>query len=213
MRERAFWVFIVCSLLIVIPLSFYYAYANTFLVEAGASLTIAGATVTPAAIQTLGQGSEIFFMILLPFFFIRLGIKWVLIVGMLAWAARYVLFAFGVNDLGPVMPMLLAGILLHGVCYDFFFVAGQVYVDNKFAAEMRARAQSFLALITLGVGQVIGSNLANIVYVANTVSADTHDWTTIWLIPAVFAFVVALAFVVLFREAGPAKAAAARPAV
>ena len=192
-RDRSFWVFIAASLLICIPLAFYYAYTNTFLVEVG----VRGA----AAVQSLGQVSEIAFLLLLPFFFARFGIKWVLVVGMTAWAVRYVAFAYGIDAGGaPVMALLLFGIILHGVCYDFFFVAGQIYVDKKLPPEMRARAQSFLSLVTLGLGTVIGANIANAIYVANTVSADTHEWRTIWLIPAGLALVVAIAFAFAFKE-------------
>jgi nucleoside transporter len=191
-NDRSFWVFIVCSLLICIPLAFYYAYTNTFLIESGVERA--------AAVQTLGQVSEIFFMLLLPLAFARLGVKYVLIVGMLAWAVRYVAFAFGFNEAGPVMSLLLIGILLHGICYDLFFVAGQIYVDRSTRVEIRARAQSFLALVTLGVGTVLGSNLANWIYVQNTVSASEHDWRVIWMIPAVLATIVCLLFAALFKS-------------
>lgn len=192
MKDRAYWIFIACSLLICIPLSFYYAYTNTFLSESG----VAGST----AIQSLGQVSEIVFMLALPFFFSRFGLKWVLVTGMIAWSVRYVLFAYGVNEFGVIMPMLLAGILLHGICYDFFFVAGQIYTDNKFPEETRSRAQSFLTLATLGIGTIIGSNLANWVYVQNTLSDDAHRWVSIWMMPAILAAVVTVLFVLLFRE-------------
>jgi nucleoside transporter len=194
---RVFQIFILASLITTIPLSFYYAYTNTFLIEAGVQRA--------AAIQTLGQMSEVVFMLLMPLLFIRMGIKWVMVVGMVAWVARYILFAFGVSSLGPVMPLLLIGILLHGVCYDFFFVAGQIYVDRTFSSETRARAQSFLALITLGVGTALGSLLANAVYVANTNSPTSHDWQTIWLIPAGLAAVTAIVFALVFRERGAAS--------
>lgn len=191
-RDRSFWVFIVCSLLICIPLAFYYAYTNTFLIEQGVERA--------AAIQTLGQVSEILFMLLLPLAFVRLGVKYVLIVGMLAWAVRYVAFAFGFNEAGPIMPMLLFGIVLHGICYDLFFVAGQIYVDRTTRPEIRARAQSFLALVTLGVGTVVGSNLANWIYVSNTVSGTQHNWRTIWLVPAVLAALVSILFAFWFKS-------------
>ena len=187
-----FVVFIIASLMTTIPLSFYYAYTNTFLVEAGVDRA--------AAIQTLGQMSELGFLLLLPFLLLRLGIKWVMVIGMTAWAVRYVMFAYGVTSLGPVMPLLLVGIALHGICYDFFFVAGQIYVDRTFGPETRARAQSFLALITLGVGMAIGALFANSVYVAHTFSENSHDWKTIWLIPAALAFATAIIFAIVFRE-------------
>lgn len=196
-RERSFWVFIICSLLICIPLSFYYAYTNTFLIEQGVKHA--------AAIQTLGQVSEILFMLILPLVFARLGIKYVLIIGMLAWAVRYVAFAFGFSSDGAVMPMLLLGIILHGVCYDLFFVAGQIYVDKSTDARIRSRAQSFLALITLGVGSVIGSNLANWIYISNTISASEHNWRVIWLVPAVLSVLVAGLFALKFKKVEIAK--------
>jgi nucleoside transporter len=189
-RGRSFWIFIICSLLICIPLAFYYAYTNTFLIEQGVERA--------AAIQTLGQVSEIFFMLLLPLAFARLGIKYVLIIGMLAWAVRYVAFAFGFSASGGIMPFLLLGIVLHGVCYDLFFVAGQIYVDQSTSPAIRARAQSFLALVTLGLGTVIGSNLANWVYVSNAVSDTEHNWRIIWITPAILSALVAMVFAVLF---------------
>jgi len=187
-----FIIFIIASLVTTIPLSFYYAYTNPFLIEAGVDRA--------AAIQTLGQMSEVVFMLAMPFLFLRLGIKWVMVVGMLAWVARYVAFAFGVTSLGPVMPLLLLGILLHGVCYDFFFVAGQIYVDRTFGPETRARAQSFLALVTLGVGTAIGSLFANEVFVRNTISETQHNWQNIWLIPAGLALATVVVFALIFRE-------------
>lgn len=202
-RSWSFWIFIACSFLLVVPLSFYYAYTNTFLVETGASLSLLGITLTPVSLQTLGQISEVLFLLLLPFFFVRLGIKWVLFIGMVAWVARYLLFAFGISDLGPIMPVLLIGIALHGICYDFFFVAGQIYVDKRFGPEMRARAQAFLTLITLGIGQAVGSLVANAVYTANTISANDHDWQTIWLAPATLAAIVAITFVFAFKGNSP----------
>lgn len=191
-KRPSFWIFMLCSLLVCIPLSFYYAYTNTFLVELGVQRA--------AAIQTLGQVSEVLFMLILPFCFSRLGVKWVLLIGMLAWTVRYVAFAYGFDSNGAIMPMLLLGIVLHGVCYDLFFVAGQIYVDQSTPEHIRARAQSFLALVTLGVGTVIGSNLANWVYLSNAASQNQHDWQTIWLVPAVLAFVVALLFAFLFYQ-------------
>ena len=187
-----FAVFIIASLVTTIPLAFYYAYTNPFLIEGGVDRA--------AAIMTLGQMSEAVFMLLMPLLFLRLGIKWVMVIGMLAWAARYVMFAFGVTSLGPVMPLLVGGILLHGVCYDFFFVAGQIYVDRTFKAETRARAQSFLALITLGVGMALGSLFANSVFVANTISETAHNWRNIWLIPAGMALATVVVFALAFRE-------------
>jgi len=191
-KDRGFWVFIACSTLIVIPLSFYYAYANSFLIAAGVPRA--------AAIQSLGQVSEIVFMLLLPLAFVRLGVRWVLLIGMIAWAVRYVLFAFGVGPDGAVMSMLLAGILLHGVCYDFFFVAGQVHVDRLFPEETRGRAQAFLAFMTLGVGTVIGGNLANIVFAGASRTDGSTDWQVVWLVPGAMALAVALLYGFITRS-------------
>ena len=142
MKDRSFAIFVLGSFLICIPLQFYYAFANAFLSEIG--------LVNPTSKMTLGQWSEIFFMLVMPWFFSRLGVKWMLIVGMLAWTARYALFATG--DTGALVWMLYVAILLHGICYDFFFVTGQIYTDKKAPIEIRAAAQGFIAFVTLGVG-------------------------------------------------------------
>jgi MFS family permease len=148
--------------------------------------------------MTLGQMSEIFFMLVMPVFFRKLGIKTMMLVGMAAWALRYALFAMGNN--GALVAMLYAGILLHGVCYDFFFVTGQIYVDQKAPIELRAAAQGFIAFVTLGVGMLIGSWLSGTV-----VDAFQHQWNRIWLVPAAGAAAVLVMFAVFFR---PAQAAA-----
>ncbi|RST30679.1 MFS transporter [Sphingomonas ginkgonis] len=191
MRDRSFWVLIGCSLLLMLPLSFYYAYANPYLVEIGVPAA--------ASVQAIGQVSEIFFLLALPLFFRTVGIKGVLILGMLGWAARYLLFAHGYTAAGPTMPLVIVALALHGVCFDFFFVAGQIYVDKRFPPETRNRAQSFLSLVTWGVGSVIGSLIANAVYVAGT-HGTGHDWNAIWTVPAGLAAVVAIIFALLFRE-------------
>ena len=189
MKERSFFVFVLCSLLISIPLAFYYNFTNPFLNY----LNMPDA----AAKQSMGQMSEVIFMVLMPFFFVRLGVKKMLLVGMLAWAARYALFANGNLDSGAWM--LYAGILLHGVCYDFFFVTGQIYVDKKAPREIRASAQGFIALITYGVGIGLGSIVSGKVGDAVTANGVTN-WRTFWWIPCAFAAVIALFFALTFRE-------------
>lgn len=193
--DRSFWTLIVCSLLLMVPLSFYYAYANPFLVAVG----VHGA----AGVQTIGQVSEVGFLLLLPLFLRWFGMKVVLLIGMLAWTARYGLFAFGFDASGPKMAMLLVALALHGVCFDFFLVAGQIWVDKRFPAETRGRAQSFLALVTWGIGSIIGSLLANAAYVAHQsgiAAAPSVDWNGFWMIPSALAAVVAIAFAVAFNE-------------
>jgi len=195
MKERSFAVFVLCSLLISIPLAFYYNFTNVFLNDLGAK----GA----AAKQSLGQMSEVGFMILMPWFITRLGVKKTLLIGMLAWVARYFLFAHG--NLGSYEWMLYGGILLHGVCYDFFFVTGQIYVDKKAPREIRASAQGFIALITYGIGIGLGSIVSGKVVDAFT-SDGIKDWMVIWLIPCAFAAAVALLFALAFREQkGPSE--------
>lgn len=189
MKERSFLVFVLCSLLISIPLAFYYNFTNLFLNDLGMQGV--------AAKQSMGQMSEVIFMILMPFFFVRLGVKKMLLVGMLAWVARYALFANG--NLGPSVWMLYAGILLHGVCYDFFFVTGQIYTDRKASRDIRASAQGFIALITYGVGIGVGSLLSGIIVDAFTKNG-VKDWSTIWYIPCAFAAVIALFFALTFKE-------------
>jgi nucleoside transporter len=189
MRERSFAIFILGSFLICIPLQFYYAFANMFLNEIHVS--------NAAGKMTLGQMSELFFMLVMPWCFRRLGVKWMLLVGMLAWTARYAFFAYGNN--ADLVWMLYAGIVLHGICYDFFFVTGQIYVDTKAPGDLRAAAQGLIAFVTLGVGMFIGSWASGRVVDAY-VAGSGHDWHGIWLVPAGMAAVVLLLFALFFRS-------------
>lgn len=195
MKDRSFAIFVIASLLVCIPLSFYYSFANLFLNESGVE--------NAAGKMTMGQMSEFFFLLVMPFFFKRLGVKMMLLVGMLAWVVRYVLFAYGNSE--SLVMMFYVGILLHGVCFDFFFVTGQIYVDKKAPAEVRASAQGFIALITYGVGMVIGTWFSGVVaehyQIMDAAGAVAgHQWKYIWLIPAAMAFVVIVLFTILFTD-------------
>jgi nucleoside transporter len=188
LRDPSFAVFVIGSFLVCIPLQFYYAFANPFLNE----LQVSNA----AGKMTLGQMSEVGFMLVMPWFFKRLGIKAMLLAGMAAWATRYMFFAYGNTQ--SLVWMLYGGILLHGICYDFFFVTGQIYVDQKAPPDLRAAAQGLIAFVTLGVGMFIGSWASGRTVDAFAVSGG-HDWTGIWAVPAAGAAAVLLLFAALFR--------------
>ena len=190
LKERSFAIFVLGSFLISIPLQFYYTFANPFLNEIGLE--------NAAGKMTLGQVSEIGFMLVMPWFFVRLGIKRMLLIGMLAWVCRYIFFAFG--DVSALTWMLYAGILLHGICYDFFFVTGQIYVDRKAPTHLRAAAQGLIAFVTLGLGFFVGSWLSGLIVDYFAKPEGTHTWNAIWLVPAVGAALILVLFASLFKE-------------
>jgi len=190
LKDKNYLVFFIASILICIPLAFYYGQANVFLNEAGMT--------EAAAKMTLGQIAETVFLFLMPLFFARFGTKQMLLIGMLAWIARYALFAYG--DAGTNTWMLYLGIILHGICYDFFFVTGQIYTDYKAGPQVRSSAQGLITLATYGIGMYIGFYIAGIYVDKHKMGETMHDWKTIWLFPCLFAAGVALLFFVLFKN-------------
>nr|MCU0352539.1 nucleoside permease [Cytophagales bacterium] len=187
-RNRSFVVFFIASILICIPLSFYYAMANP-------SLTDAGMTNVENK-MSLGQASEVIFMLLIPLAFSRLGVKWMLATGLIAWIVRFALFGYG--DAGAGEWMFYIAILLHGVCFDFFFVTGQIYTDMKAGERIKSQAQGLITLATYGIGMYIGSRLSGIVTDMYTVDG-VKNWTQIWMVPAYIAAGVLLLFLLTFR--------------
>ncbi len=190
LKDRNYTVFFLASIFICIPLAFYYQNANPFLAEIGVA--------DPTGKMTIGQVSEAFFLLLLPVFFKRFGFKITLLIGMIAWVVRYALFAMG--DAGGNLYLLLVGIALHGICYDFFFVSGQIYTDAKAGVKIQSAAQGLITLATYGVGMLIGFAIAGFV-TDNYIYADgSHDWKTIWMIPSGIAILVVLFFILLFKD-------------
>ena len=200
LRDRSFFVFMIGSFLICIPLAFYYQMAARFITDAGME--------NPAAKMTLGQMSEVLFMLALPIFLKLYGIKFTLLVGMIAWVARYAMFSFGADD--GVVWMMIGGILLHGICYDFFFVTGQIYTDKIAPPEIRSQAQGMLVFFTLGLGMFIGALVAGQIEAAHTVVVEASEpggepgkmveWASLWLKPAGMAGLVMLLFAFSFSS-------------
>ncbi|RYZ59581.1 MAG: MFS transporter [Chitinophagaceae bacterium] len=188
-KDRSFVIFFIASVLICIPLSFYYSFTNLFLTEAG----MENATSN----MTFGQFSEAFFILLIPFFFRRLGVKWMIAIGMLAWVLRFLFFGYGDADAG--LWMLFAGIILHGVCFDFFFVTGQIYTDNKAGLSIQSQAQGMITMATYGIGMWIGTLLSGYVKEMYTVN-NLVDWKAVWMVPAAIAVVVLFLFVLFFKD-------------
>jgi nucleoside transporter len=190
LKDKNFAIFFVSSILICIPLAFYYQNANPFLSNIGLD--------NPTGKMTIGQMSEVLFLLLLPVFFSRFGFKKTILVGMLAWAVRYALFAYG--NASDLSFMLIIGIALHGVCYDFFFVSGQIYTNSKAGVQYKSAAQGLITLATYGIGMLIGFEVAGMITDTYKLSDSSFDWKMIWIIPAGIAAVVFLLFSLFFND-------------
>ncbi|EMC3649259.1 MFS transporter [Citrobacter sp. Cb016] len=190
LKVRHFFVFSLCATLISVPLGTYYAYTASFLADAGVG------DVSTA--MSFGQMSEIFFMLVIPFLFRHLGVKYMLLIGMCAWFVRYAFFALGISEEGRFL--LYLGILLHGVCYDFFFVVGFIYTDRIAGEKVKGQAQSMIVMFTYGIGMLLGSQISGALY-NRLVAGQTvpQAWTTFWWIPAVAAAVIAVIFLFSFK--------------
>ena len=190
-KDRSFAVFMLCSFLICIPLSFYFTWTGAFLSDMNVA--------NYASKMTLGQVSEVGFLLLLPVLLPFLGAKRIMILGMAAWAVRFALFAY-FHEQPTATWMILGGILLHGMCYDFIFVMGRMYVDKAAGDSLRASAQGLHAVFTLGAGMFVGSWLSGVVAQNYTNAQGVHDWKSIWLVPAIMSAALIPIFLALFRE-------------
>ena len=190
LKDRNFLIFFLASVLICIPLAFYYQNISPYLTEYKVENSTAWAS--------LGQMSEVLFMLLLPFFFKKYGFKKTILLGMLAWTIRYLLFAYG--NTGQLFFMIIIGIALHGICYDFFFVSGQIYTDSKAGEKVKSAAQGLITLATYGVGMLVGFWVAGQIVDQNLIGEGLHSWKDIWVFPSVFAVVVLVLFALLFKN-------------
>jgi nucleoside transporter len=202
LKSPSFVVFIVSSFLICIPLSAYYAYAPVYVNFNN--------ILNPAFKMSFGQMSEVLFIVLMPLFFRFLNIKWMLVTGMLAWFLRYILFSLAAPE--GILWMIMGGIILHGICYDFFFVAGQIYVDKISSREIRGQAQGFLVLMTYGIGMLIGAQISGWVHngiVISTGADAASQWQVFWALPAAFAGIIMIIFAIMFRSSTSSAAESA----
>lgn len=191
LNSRPFIIFILGLLLISVPFASYFTYVPVYLKAAGLA--------DPGFKMTFGQMSEIVFLLALPWFFSKFGLKWVMLIGMIAWALRYGLYAVAAPS--GIEWLIVIGILLHGVCYDFVYVASQVYIDKKASIEIRAQAQGMFVFIAYGVGQGLGALAAGFIF--NNIMTDTSSlsqWQQFWTIPLLFAAVVSVLFLFGFKE-------------
>ena len=195
LKDKNFFLFFISSILICIPLAFYYQNTNPFLVDLSVT--------NPTGKMTLGQISEVLFMLLLPIFYKRFGFKKTILIGIFAWTVRYISFSFGA--LNSENYLLIMGIILHGICYDFFFVSGQIYTDHKADKKIKSAAQGLITLATYGLGMLIGYWIAGRVLAIYTLESAKFDWFYIWIIPGIFSFFVFLFFLIIFKEKNETK--------
>ncbi len=203
--SRSFYIFLGCAFLICIPLAAYFSFAPIFVANAiydqGVSNALVDVLPNPSSLMSIGQMSEIAFMLLMPLMFMRLGVKWMLAIGMGAWILRYALFAIGAPD--AVFWMVAGGVLLHGICYDFFFVTGHIYVDKKSTPAVRAQAQGILVLVTYGLGMFVGAQVAGAIFnrfLGGATTLTLERWQEFWWVPAGFAFFVLVLFMLTFKD-------------
>jgi nucleoside transporter len=196
-KNVPYLIFFIAAILVCIPLSFYYGFGNLFLVEMGVE--------NAATKMILGQASEALFILAIPFLFKNIGVKNMLILGMTAWILRYICFAHGDSDTG--VWMFYAGIILHGICYDFFFVTGYMYTEQKAGEKIKSAAQGLFTFATYGVGMSIGTWMSGVVGDYYTLEKqnpytlqNSHDWLNIWYVPVYIAVAVLLIFVLFFKE-------------
>jgi nucleoside transporter len=188
-KNRPYLIFFIAAILVCIPLSFYYSFANLFLNDKGME--------DAAGKMIFGQASEAIFILAIPFLFNSIGVKKMIMIGMVAWILRYVFFAYG--DTGANIWMLYAGIILHGICYDFFFVTGYMYTEKKAGEKIKNAAQGLFTFATYGLGMVIGSWISG--FVAENFSDNgAYNWTNIWFVPAGIAVFVLVYFILFFNE-------------
>lgn len=195
-KDKPYLIFFIAAILVCIPLSFYYGFANPFLNEIGFE--------NAASKMTLGQVSEAVFILAIPFLFNRIGVKKMLLLGMAAWILRYICFAYGNLEAGW---MLYAGIILHGICYDFFFVTGYMYTEKKAGDKIKNAAQGLFTFATYGLGMFIGTGFSGYIVDQHKTGTDTHNWQNIWLVPAYTAAGVLIYFIVFFKEKRAAREA------
>ncbi len=204
LKQPSFLIFILCSMLICVPLSAYYAFAPVYVTQSGAFIDPATNESATGFYMSFGQMSEILFMLVMPFFFRKLGVKWMLLVGMAAWVVRYGLFSYAAITPDYAYYMILGGILLHGICYDFFFVTGQIYTDQKAGPELRGQAQGFLVFTTLGIGMFFGAQIAGKLH-THYVGTKTGEellpaFKDFWLAPTIMAAVIMVIFFLTFWD-------------